>query len=377
LSPTDKTAQSVDGADLKIKLDKPQILFGYYMASFGLDKPGKIAFNARIKSGSEFSESRQIINKIQAYSLTGGLAQVMEPKGNDVDMNINYSSESGVILDIDKEVHNLSLGSVLLPPGSVYKHTNSKLLKFTRADKDFKALDNFNLSILNNKEKPANYLVFYNLALPLNGEYNFTSRLNANLSDDDIKLKTTLSAIKVQDLGLHSAAAIKVPAKGKVEIKLEYKFTGDRLEINDPTQDKYAQSIIGLELPDNSKVHNFKAHSADAIDLNTGNEWRELPIEASVNVDKKKSVIIIYSYNIKVDKKDFSMRIRIGNKYNKKSVISNSGLDYSFGTGYVIRSLLAGTHRITIDFKSNSENRFNPNSKSADEHVHLTAIELD
>jgi hypothetical protein len=310
--------------------------------------------------------------------LTGAFAQQMEPKGNDLDMKIYYSSDKPVNIDVDKEIHNLSLGAILLPTGvSVYKHTNSKTLKFTNSN-DYKDLKDFNLSIINKNDNPTHFMIFYNLAMSLDGNYSLSTRLNAvNLTQEDIKIKTTLSANNVEEVGLHSATVITLPPKGNTDIMLQYKYTGDKLEINDSTQKEFGQSLIAFELPKNSKVHKYDVHSTETIDLNTKNEWRELPVEVNLNINKKTTVIIIYSFNVKVDKKDLSMRIRINNKYSKKSVTSNGGLEYSFGTGYVLKSLPQGNHKIYIDFKSNSENKFNPSAKTSGEHVSLTVIEIE
>jgi hypothetical protein len=180
----------------------------------------------------------------------------------------------------------------------------------------------------------------------------------------------------MKQVAVHSAAVLKVPAGKGVPVKLEYKYAGEQINIEDFTDTHYVQSMTAFQLPSSAVVKSFKLEKPFV--LNTKNEWKGFNFDYHITVEKKKTAMIIYHINLRVDKKSFVARVRFGTKFNKKSLTSFDTLDFAHCHGYVIKVLKEGEYTIDIDYKSSADNTFSPENTELDgEVVSMQVILLD
>ncbi len=112
------------------------------------------------------------------------------------------------------------------------------------------------------------------------------------------------------------------------------------------------------------------------ISLNTNSGFKTFGLNVNLNLTKNKTVLFIYNVNLKTDGAKFTVRLRMGNKYNRKSVLTVKDLSYGRGTGYVVRVLLKGNYTFDLDYFTDSKNLFNPETTDS-ETVSLQIVEMD
>lgn len=132
--------------------------------------------------------------------------------------------------------------------------------------------------------------------------------------------------------------------------------------------------MTGFKLPEGSIVNNYILDKSMPLDTKGG--FKSFGLQASLNTDKDKTVLIIYNVNLRTDNEYFSVRLRMGNKFNRKSILSMKDLTYGRGTGYIVRVLKKGQYSFDIDFKSDSKENFNPETADA-QTVSMQIIEMD
>ena len=112
------------------------------------------------------------------------------------------------------------------------------------------------------------------------------------------------------------------------------------------------------------------------MNLNTNQGYRPFGMNINLNLTQNKTVLFIFNVNLKTDGGLFTIRLRMGNKFNKKSVLTTKDLQYGRASGYVVRVLLKGSYSFDLDFMSDSKSSYNP--ETADSSVaSLQIIEMD
>jgi len=205
----------------------------------------------------------------------------------------------------------------------------------------------------------------------LNGKATLHTRLNVN--SKGVK-ETTMSSGPLEYVGNHSARVIKLNP-GRHMIKVDYKYEGDEnLALTEFTDSHYTQSMVAFQLPDKTKITNFAVNQP--ISLDTGSGYKPMGIAATLTLDKKKTVLFLYNVNVKTDGGHFAVRLRMGNAYNRKSVMSVKDLTYGRAFAYVVRVLKKGAYTFDLDYSSSSKNQFNPETSDASV-ASLQIVELD
>ena len=129
-----------------------------------------------------------------------------------------------------------------------------------------------------------------------------------------------------------------------------------------------------FQLPEGTVVNNYLADKSMSLDTKGG--YKSFGLGASLNLDNDKTILIIYNVNLRVDAEFFGVRLRMGNKFNRKSVLSMKDLAYGRASGYVVRVLKKGNYSFDIDFKSDSKSNFNPETADA-QVISMQIIEMD
>ena len=337
------------------------------MLSFKLAKPGYISFKFSY-NGREVAETRQSLGLVTEGSLTSAFAEVYNPSGKDVQLGILYDSSSEGVINSSSYDHNLTYGSITLPLGAVFKHINSRNLVFLKTE-SWTSLQSFGINM--NVVKEAYYLVLYNFSIKFNQKGTLFTRLQIN--GKSVK-ETSIATGLFDRAGSHSARVVKFN-KGNQFIKCEYKFDGEEdITINDFTNPKYVQSIVAFELPPNTHVKNYALDRS--ISLNTNGGYKPFGFNANVKLDQDKTILIIFNVNLKANSSFFGVRVRMGSKFNRKSVISMKNMEYGRGVGYVVRVLKKGVYKFDLDYKTDSKESYNPETADA-QNVSMQIIEMD
>jgi len=356
----------LEGGSFSYKLDKSRLIFSFYMLSFKLMKPGTI-FTKFSFNGREVPESRQSLGLVLEGSVTSAFAQVYNPVDKKAQLGILYKSSTEGKIDTSSYNHNLSYGSITLPVGSVFKHVNARILEFIKTE-SWILLKNFQLEV--NAPKEAYYLIFYNFSIKLKGKGTLYTRLLLNTK----MLRESSSAIgAIESIGGHSARVMKLSG-GKHNINIEYKYEGSAFSLTDFTNPKYIQSLTAFELPQGTIVKNFNLDRS--ILLFSSGQFRSFGFNAKVNLTKRKTVLVIFNVNLKTNGTYFAIRVRMGRKYNRKSVISMKNLAYGRGLGYVVRVLTEGSYTFDLDYKTDSKESYNPDTSDS-QNVSMQIIEMD
>ena len=170
---------------------------------------------------------------------------------------------------------------------------------------------------------------------------------------------------------------------GSHMVKMDYKFEGEgkkynkfleNLTIDDFTDAHYTQSMIAFQLPENTVVNNFILDKS--LPLNTQGGFKPMGLNASINLGEAKTILILFNVNLKADGEIFTVRLRMGNKFNRKSVMSMKDLNYGRAFGYVVRVLKKGSYTFDLDFKSDSKSSFNPETADS-QNASLQIVEMD
>lgn len=351
----------VDGATNQFNMNESRLVFGFYMASF---KSGEKPINTYFKmnwANREMPETRQAIGNSMMGTLTGAFGEVFNPKGGEesVEISVLYETTGQATASTDGGEQNFSFGAITIPQGDVFKKINSATLEFHKSER-WNPLANFDITIKNSEKTAVYYFIMYNLAFPLNGVYTLETRLK--MGKNSI-LESGVHCGPTNIIGSHAGAVISIKS-GSVSIGLEYRYNGESLSLQDFTDAHYVQSITAFALPKSTEVHNFKLKQTSQ--LNSNGEWKSFNLGANININKKKTVFFIYNINLKVDKANFAARIRMDSKYNKKSVFSANGLTFANAQGYVAKVLKPGSYNFDIDYKSDSQNTFEPSNSELD-----------
>jgi hypothetical protein len=362
----------LDQASEMIKVDETRIVFGYYMASYKLEKAGKVGFKINF-NGREIPETRQNLGDVELGTATSAFAEVFNPKSEDVEFKVLFNSNESGTMNSSTSDQSFAFGVVTFPEGEVFKHVNSAELSINKSER-WTDLSGFELNIKYSGKKETNFLIMYNFALPRWGTTG-TLHTRLNLNSKGVA-ETTATCGPVNEVGIHSGIVVKVQP-GTTIAKLEYKYPeGDNVSINEFSDTRFVQSMNAFQLPETAEVANYKLEKT--LSLDTSNEWKGFELGANISLSKKKTILILYSINLKVDKASFAARVRFDTKFNKKSTVSNSGLDYTHAQGYVVKVLKAGKYTIDIDFKSDAKTTYDPQNSELDgQMVSLQVIQLD
>jgi hypothetical protein len=151
------------------------------------------------------------------------------------------------------------------------------------------------------------------------------------------------------------------------------KFLED-ITLSDFTDTHYSQSMVAFQLPDDVVVNNYSLDKS--VNLDTQGNYSSFGLNVNLLLDKDKTVLFIYNVNLKVEGSVFTVRLRMGNKFNRKSVMSMKDIMYGRASGYVLRVLKKGSYNFDLDFKSDSKNSYNPETADS-QNVSLQIIEFD
>jgi hypothetical protein len=132
--------------------------------------------------------------------------------------------------------------------------------------------------------------------------------------------------------------------------------------------------LVAFQLPENTIVKTY--YLDKTISLNTNSGFKPFGLNVNLNLTKSKTVLFIYNVNLKTDGAKFTVRLKMGNKYNRKSVLTVKELSYGRGTGYVVRVLLKGNYNFDLDYNTDSKNIFNPETPDS-QTVSLQVVEMD
>ena len=157
------------------------------MLSFQLKQQGNLSAKM-VYNGREIAETRQNIGLIKDGSLTSAFAEVYNPKGENVDINILVDSSAEGVINSAAFNHNLSIGSISMPIGSVFKHINSNALNFKKTD-NYINLMRFDLNINYQGKTEAYFMFIYNFAIKLSSKANYYTRFNIDGIGIKVKLK--------------------------------------------------------------------------------------------------------------------------------------------------------------------------------------------
>ncbi len=72
--------------------------------------------------------------------------------------------------------------------------------------------------------------------------------------------------------------------------------------------------MVAFQLPESARV--LTAKTEKPVPLQTNGEWKSLNCKFKLIVDKEKTVLIMYHLNVKVDNHQFSVRLRVNQKFN-------------------------------------------------------------
>ena len=166
----------LEGGDLSFRLDESRLIFSFYMLSFKLKQlanfSSKLSFNGR-----EIAESRQSLGMIVDGSSTSAFAEVYQPKGDNVEINILYESTAEGDINTTAYDHNLSYGAISMPVGSVFKHINSKTLNIRKSD-TWLNLMGFDLNFNFEGKGDTYFMLIYNFSMNLGSKAIFQARFN-------------------------------------------------------------------------------------------------------------------------------------------------------------------------------------------------------
>jgi hypothetical protein len=378
----------IDGAlSDEFMLDKPKIIFGYYHMSYKLDKSSGL-----LSTGMSFSEpiaeSRQTINGMQEGLLSSGFAikwDDLEKKGNKIIPRMYYTGTTNADVHVDlKPGQNFVFGTIAFPNVNYKTNSNSnawKLAKMRITDR-FIDIMGFNLSIKHEGTTMNYYLILYTLAIPLNKATSFHSKLKINGQEH---LITTQSKGKLDGIGINVAQVVEAQPGMTITIQPAYKNVGETIDIPanfsyppSPTNDKkYVQSLTAFQLPGSTEVKTFTLLPPATAQLNTLGNWRPFNIDMRLNNTKIKNILAIITYNLKVDKHPFSIRLKINGKISDNSVIGSSGSEYTSGTIYVAEKLIGGDNTLILEYLSTCPLTFTPKQGETTEHVSIQVLQFD
>lgn len=369
---TEGSFMSPEPANIKFSIEDSRLVFGFFLISYNLDTNGEILFKMKFNN-KEIPETRHAIGNIKSYTSSGAFGEVYNSVGENqsTDLSVNYISNVPGIIKTSSEDYNFSFGAVTFAPGGVFKRFNLNKIELSKSD-EFNVIQDFNLNIKNSAALPRYFMVMYTISFLVNSNISFQSRIKMNGTAE----KNSNSHIGlVAEVGVHNGKVFSLPP-GDNKVEIEYKYSGDSLTITDTSNNKFVQSIYAFELPEETVVHNFKLEKP--LSLNTNKDWRPMGIEGKFTIGSKKTALIIYHLNILTNNKLLKARIRLNNRFNKKSVIYTEGLEYAYGQAYVVKVLKPDTYSIDIEISSLSTNTYTPElAEVNNESIFIQVILLD
>ena len=72
--------------------------------------------------------------------------------------------------------------------------------------------------------------------------------------------------------------------------------------------------MVAFQLPSTTKL--ITAEATKSIALTTKGEWKSLGLKKKVNLDRQRTILIMYNVNLKINNEAFSVRLRINKKFN-------------------------------------------------------------
>jgi hypothetical protein len=121
--------------------------------------------------------------------------------------------------------------------------------------------------------------------------------------------------------------------------------------------------MVAFELPEKTVVNNFALDKS--LNLNTNGGFKAMGLNANLNLTADKTVLFLFNVNLKADGGKFIVRLRMGNRFNRKSVVTVQDLTYGRASGYVVRVLKKGSYTFDLDFSCSSKSVFNPETSDS------------
>ncbi len=321
----------------------------------------------------EIPETRTVIGNVQSYTSSGAFCEEYTPRSEkkNTQMRISYISTVPGLIKTNTEDYNFSFGAITIPSKGVFKRFDFNNIDLRISDK-FSLIPDFNLNIKNDSTKPRLYMVMYSFSFSSRNDIVFESKMMVNKNPEN---STVTNLGSVTEVGVHNGRVFSLPP-GDNKIEIQYKYSGESLSISNTDNDNFVQSIYGFGFPEDTVIHNFKLEKS--LNLNTNKEWKAMGIDGKFDIAIKKTALIICHINIMTKGKLFKARIRINNKFNKKSVILTEGLNYAYTQSYSVKVLQPGSYNLDIEFSSLSTNTFNPELEDINsESVFIQVVLLD
>lgn len=367
----EKEFRLMDNGEVRFNSEGDKILMGIYMASFKLNAYRQFCMKMNLNE-IEVPDSRQCIGNKRNSSISGAFAEKYTDSQTKVSV-LSLSNGQGSI-ENDGEDTNLRFGAVLFPDLGIYKHNiGMETLNLPVTNKLFLPVDSFSMGINHDSGKPGFYIVITNFSikLPNNSSFGILNTINGRELTDTTFVRGPNSSI-----GLSSTTVLEL-FPGVNQIGIKYMYIGSKnIEFNSSQEEgRYNQSITAFKLPNGTKVANFKP--AGSVNLST-NSWMSFNINAKVDIQSKKHVMILYHIHIKVSNSPFSSRLKVnGNKSFKATLAHIEGEEFASIQGYLVKWLPAGSHEFDIEFLSSSKEMFDPASEGVDKQtVSIKIIEF-
>jgi len=186
--------------------------------------------------------------------------------------------------------------------------------------------------------------------------------------------ETTSSTGPLELVGSHSGRVIKLNS-GRHAGKMEYKYEADEdMLINEFTDSHYTQSMVAVQLPKSTVVHNYGLDKSLSLDSNGG--FKSVGLNASLTLEVQKTILILYNTNLRVDGTYFSLRLRMGDKFNRKSILAMKDVNYGRGFGYVVRVLKPGTYSFDLDINTDSKSKYSPETADT-QNISMQILEME
>jgi hypothetical protein len=166
----------LSGSHLAFKLETTRLIFAFNMISFKLRNKGKIATKFSL-NGREIAETRQTLSMVQEGAITSAFAEVVNPSGKDIELNVLVDANTDGEINSSKYDHNLSYGAISMPVGAVFKHINARTLTFKKSD-NWIGLNSFDMTVNYQGKNEAYFMVLYNIGIKLGSATTLHTRLN-------------------------------------------------------------------------------------------------------------------------------------------------------------------------------------------------------
>ena len=324
--------------------------------------------------GKEVSETRMTVNNDDQEAFSSAYGEV-HPKKDEYALQILGDINKEVSFHADKDL-NFNFGALSFPKGAVVKHRNTAKIDFIKGAA-WSKLENFETVVNLQDEGNCIFFVLYNLsfATPARPE-KFHLRIRTTFTDKTPHIPMTTATSNPGDSVALSAYFIwQGVCKTSYKFGLEYKNEGEALSIDGAEADPhYVQAMEAMQLPSTGIVHLPKITTP--VVLNTGGEWKTFGFNFKVKVECQKTILVLYNVNLKIGGKTLSTRVRFGNKFSKKTVMTTSGSEYGHISGFTAKPLKEGEYDIELEYKCDAEGTFTPDQDETDSQVALLQIVL-